>query len=124
MTPKQLRKIRGEMTQREMAEELGISTRHYQKLEAGVSPIMPTTEKLVESVKSKKDVGFYSALEAERARLLPALEMASNALIAVQSYGLKLPKPKDLPLRDNVLRAMQEAITAMNDVLVKSKKHG
>ena len=45
MTIKEKRKAAG-LTQAKAAELLGIGLRHYQKLEAGQSPLTPTLDKL------------------------------------------------------------------------------
>ncbi len=49
LTPDQLKAWRTRMgwTQKKAAEELGISKRHYQMLEAGGSPVTPTLSKLI-----------------------------------------------------------------------------
>lgn len=44
---KQWRQARAPMTQEQLAEALGISPRHVQRLESGASPLTPTLERLL-----------------------------------------------------------------------------
>jgi transcriptional regulator with XRE-family HTH domain len=48
---KQWRKARAPMTQEQLAEALGISPRHVQRIERGSNRLTPTLEKLLDLIK-------------------------------------------------------------------------